>query len=747
MMRTAPYLGISSWLIACLWLATSCTQNLDHPGGIDEDQLPPSVEGIGEEAWSSRDITCSNSDDCSTNEACIDNVCQIQRCGDGPYDSVAPLGERMTLANDYELIVADSQPHEGAYYLDPYESNGHGLNDLSSASWNFGSSPVVAIAGGDLYDERPEVVAAAFQNDTDIRINRRGSTEVIDVTFQPIALAAGDVDGNGADEIIALSADGQFALCKAPDGECRTFSWNGNVEGIDVTAADIDGDGFAEVIFLAEHDGDQRFTIWNAHYEQTGEEEYLQHAPDNDHLALAAGDLSGDGIAEVVGLGDNAWYNPFDSDPVTVYQYDGSQLAKVGDKGTGSGSASDITIGDLDMSGTAELAVLHDDRQVSVYRQSGDVGDLTKSFETTLSATGDGVGITTADTEGNSPSVERVSGPELIPGDIVPVFAANFPPYDEARSSGGDQATGVGGGTTSYLFLGDSETESETFADTTYTRWGAQVGVGLEFELFGIGAGGGVQGRFQSMVENTQSTTTTQVLGNRFHVTPQPEVHGHDYGVVMLSAGCFHGYDYEFRDPAGRMDSEVDGGSAFGIVPVDGQITLWSTPRYNALASELDYLPTIDITTEIGNPESYPRQPERADGTPVPPEKMVFTDPPEYLVSDTGTVGWWLSQGESEAQAEAMSTERGILTEGKLGVVRGGYDHHWGAGESHEIGVGSEVLFGGGVPPISDDPNTPESEYEQYAFPFAPYVYQKEYIDPDGDESAFYVLNFTVGDR
>jgi hypothetical protein len=67
-----------------------------------------------------------------------------------------------------------------------------------------------------------------------------------------------------------------------------------------------------------------------------------------------------------------------------------------------------------------------------------------------------------------------------------------------------------------------------------------------------------------------------------------------------------------------------------------------------------------------------------------------------------------------------------------------------GWGQAHAITVGEEAIFAGFVPPIFDDPGTPEDEYLEYAFAFSPYVYREHYTDGEGNDAAYYVLSFAV---
>jgi hypothetical protein len=232
-------------------------------------------------------------------------------------------------------------------------------------------------------------------------------------------------------------------------------------------------------------------------------------------------------------------------------------------------------------------------------------------------------------------------------------------------------------------------------------------------------------------------------VGHRFVSTPDPELFGNQYGVVFLSVGCFHSYIYRFDDPSGLVGD--DGEEFVTLLPVDGTTTVWSTPRYNAMAEAVGGLPIIEVPMTLGDPRSYMSTPQLPDGTPIPAEDMVFPDPPEFLVSDVGTLGWWLAATETETNEVAMNTTLDVTTSVTVAGFTFGPQVGVGWGEGYAVSVGSQFLFGGGVPPIPNDPNTPEDEYAEYRFGFSPIVYRQHYTDAGGSQASLYVLNYTVG--
>jgi hypothetical protein len=63
----------------------------------------------------------------------------------------------------------------------------------------------------------------------------------------------------------------------------------------------------------------------------------------------------------------------------------------------------------------------------------------------------------------------------------------------------------------------------------------------------------------------------------------------------------------------------------------------------------------------------------------------------------------------------------------------------------YSLMIGKEVLFGGAVPPIPDNPETPEDEHTSHRFSFAPHVHKEYYTDASGNDAVYYVLGFAVG--
>ena len=211
-----------------------------------------------------------------------------------------------------------------------------------------------------------------------------------------------------------------------------------------------------------------------------------------------------------------------------------------------------------------------------------------------------------------------------------------------------------------------------------------------------------------------------------------------------MGCGCYHRYKYETDDPAGKLDGS--GKVADILVPVGGQHQLWSSRRYNALAEATGSLPVIDVPVTVGDPGSYPESPQTLAGEPIAEEDMVFPESPSFQVSDVGFVGFFLMANEYETNSIAETTTVGMSA--GLGAFGAEVDVEASIGvtQGYSIRVGKEAYFGGKVPPVPDNPDTPEDEYAIHRYSFSPHVYREHWTNAAGEDSGFYVIGYSVGD-
>jgi hypothetical protein len=709
-------------LLAFAAAGAACSKG--DPDGPDGPLGPDSTpEGSGDPAWGDANIACESRSDCAASEDCIDSVCQMPRCTDGPYDSAAPLGPQHYFFSDRELVAADAAIEGDSYLVDSYLPDGSTLTyPGEGGSFSMGSSKIVDVTGGNLLGSRPERVAVAVEGQNAVIVQ---ADELISmaIDFPPIRVAAGDVDHDSVDEVIALGADGRFAVCDAVEQACTGYTLEGFTGG-DVAAADVDADGHDEPVFFL-RSGDQAFLYaFNIDNEQSGEEQMVGLTIDTDYVAIAAGDADGDGKGEIFALEDGGFLG-FAKDHVHTWHIDST--GRLGNIEVDADSF-DVTVSDLDMDGGEEMLVLHDTSTVEVYQ--GGPADMSSAYSADLSASAEPVAIAAVDTDGDSPSARRISDePELVAGQPVPTMVLHFPPYSAEHSDG--QAS---------IFVGSGESVSEEFTDSVGLSAGVTLGVSGEFP--GVFSAD-VSTSLRTHVEKSRSQGQTKVVGTRFTINADPELQGEAYSVVVLSSACYNLYRYQLEDPAERVGG--DGGEFALVVPVGGQSTVWSSNRYNALARALGTLPEVASGTALGDPGAYPASPVRDDGSPVPAEDMVFPDVPSFLVSDVGQTGWFLSVNDYENNAERMTVGVSVSSSITAAGVKFGGEVGADWTQGHSINVGQEALFGGAVPPIPDDPDTSEDEYDEHRYSFSPYVYTEHYTDSEGQDAAYYVLNFTAG--
>ena len=243
-------------------LAFVVISGLPSSGCAGESEPPTFEDGPGATPWEG-DVKCTADADCLVGESCLDKVCQIQRC-DGTFKPTPPpFGGHLDLGGDREILAL-----AGGAELRGYETASGEL----TASWDVGGSDAVDVAGGNLLGSRPLALAIARKDSTKITVRGLDGDRELDAGIVPKSLAAGDVDGDGIDEIVAVAADGGIALCDAIAGQCAPGQLEG-ASGVDVAIADIDSDGFEEPMFLVEIGGKSKLVVWNVDGDKTGENE------------------------------------------------------------------------------------------------------------------------------------------------------------------------------------------------------------------------------------------------------------------------------------------------------------------------------------------------------------------------------------------------------------------------------------------------------------------------------------------
>jgi len=685
----------------------------------DDDR--PKVGDLGDQPGGSvwhdgEDVTCATTDDCVSGEACEDGVCRMARCQQ-TYDSASPLGGHRYFGTDGELLVVGEES-----FIDAFEP----LDDYLS-SWNLedAGGAVLDVTGGDLTGARPHVVAAAVAFSQHVLLFGDGELEPVDVGIWPTAVAAGDVDADGVDELVSFSEDGVVSVCSVDTRTCTiaTTAVDG-FTGTDLAVADVDGDGYAEPVLLFTNEGESTLLVWHTELEQDNVDGYTLELPTT---AIDAGDLNGDGVAEVVALEDGGWWDWVD-DKLHIMTLDTEEPTLT--SSDVSGRALDIAIGDRDSDELSELAVLGNNKTVELF--SGSDGPLSSLGTASVNVGESSTRISFADWDGDSASGELIEGPELVAGESVPLAVMVFPPYPHNVAKGALSAK-VG--------LGASESSTESVTDTVSLSVGLGISFGVETGIFKAKVGASLE----KSISLGQTTSMTTAVGARYSMHAQPDHFSRSYAGVILTCGCYHRYRYRTEDPQGLIggsDQQVD-----FYVPVGGQTQLWSTTRYNALADATAELPTITVPILVGNVNSYPTAPQTLDGQPIGQDELLFSDPPLIQSSDVGYVEYYMTNGDSETNSFTESTTLGIQSSLGAGGVSVDSSINLGFSQGYSIQVGKSSRFTGAIPPIPDDAATPEDEYLVHRYAFTPIIYRHHYEDQYGDPGAYIVIYAALGDH
>ncbi|MBW2453956.1 MAG: VCBS repeat-containing protein, partial [Deltaproteobacteria bacterium] len=594
---------------------------------IEEEGRFDPGDGPGQTPWNhNENVHCPNGNECGAGEVCEDGICQMARCVE-PYTSHPPMGINHYFGTDGEMaIISDSS------WVDAFEGNGGAYIN----SWDLSGegAQIVDVAGGNLTGSRPQSVAAAIEfSDTVKMFNANGVTD-LNVGIWPKAIASGDVDADGIDELIAFSAGGEITLCQVELGQCSGATIQG-VQGKDVAVGDVDGDGFEEPIFLIDHGGETEIIVWNTDAEQTGQEETVGWQFNFPVSSFGVGDLDGDKVAEIVALEDGGWWG-WANDKLHIFSAATEQFVATHDV---YGHTLDVAVGDRNSDDTDEIVVLREDHKFELLtmnssQQVSSIG----TYDITVGETAQRISM--LDWDGDSASGRLLNPePELVAGRAVPVAALMFPPFPNKVAVGALSAS---------ITLGDVESLDETMSDTLSLGVGIGLSFGAETPIFKAKVGG----YLNTSISVTQSVTKSYQVGARYWILAQPDLHGTAYAPVIMSCGCYHKYQYITDDPAGTI-----GGSNQTVdiyVPVGGQTQLWSSKRYNAMAEATGWaVPKIEIPIRVGDVSSYPNTLQTLEGAPIPTEDILFPFTPSYQISDVGFVSFWLSVGESETNSVA----------------------------------------------------------------------------------------------
>ncbi len=707
-------------------------------GCVSAEGHAPPVGGIGpgSSTPSTSSVACTQDTDCNQGEACTYGVCQMRRCANAAsYTSVPPLGQSGYAMLDRQLVVSAATPQlqiftgqNSTLAVDGKMPSGINLANLATD-----------VAGGNLTGKRPESLAyVTSASSTLLVVAPDGTTTSINVGWPATRVATGDTNGDGIDEIL-VAGNAQYAVCSAVQGTCTPGALAGTPD--DIAIGDVDGDGNGDLLFIGNHvltvvtGGAGTQTVTNVNVPQT-----LGY--------LSAGDLDGDGIAEIIGKEAGSLGG---SDHLYVFDLSAGALAERAEL--------DVAAGSLDLVYTrlvdaARIAVITDPGTLQVYSYAS--GQIAPERQTALASNGNNqesslFRLAAADVDGNSPTVRFKAGPTLQPGPAVPLSVLTLPPYSASHSAG-----------TSSASIGDTQdmSTSTSMGTSSSTSVSLTLGVAIGFPSSFVPLGPSLSvyltGHLAWSASHSTQTTGGVSIGESFSLTADPQVDGYNSAGVVLGCGCFHQYDYEVDDPAGMLGLGASQTMSL-YMPVGGQTLFLSARRYNALVDALGSgpLPPINVGYKLGDVASYAKAPVTLDGDPIAPGDNVFPSAPVLRTSDVGTVSFSLSSSESMTNTTASSFSYGATIAVGAGLslafgivnlsAQASLDATQTLDQSYSVTVGSATTFSGNVPPIRDDPSTSTNESQLYGYSFQPIVYRHHFTDATGKPGAFYVLTYSTG--
>lgn len=692
------------------------------------DNAAPRSSDLGASQLDSTDVACTSDDQCKTGETCGNGVCQMKRCAAPSYASVSPLGAMGYFKLDRELVVVGDDTQIQGYELDD-----RSFVRPNGAAWASPTGRIVDVAGGNVLGSRPEALVFATEGSKVLEIRAGSQKKTVQLGFVPVAVAVADVDADETDDVIAVSREGQVSVCRATDGTCQTLDGRPAPQGgaapapfevIDATAGDVDGDGYAEVVLLTK----KSFVVVNFDTAKTGHTKVVEMPVDKEFLRVAAGDLDGDGVAEVAVV-----YDGITGDDLRTFSLRSGSVVPKGTLSTSNGSV-DLAVGMFGGREKTEIALLRRDDTTEMFTLDAQ-GKLVSEYKSLLS-TSNVTRIAAVDFDGDSPARRVKGAPKLMPGEVVPVAVLTLPPYSRTHSDG-----------RSSVSVGRGSEKGQTRSDGTVFSVEAGLGFTQELSIFAKVVEVEVEAHFSQETWKTRGVSRSLSKSATFEIEAKPENEGYDGGAVVVGCGCYHQYEYVLDDPAHKLGQDLDGKAFSVFVPVDAQTTVMSTRRYNALAEALGggRLPKITLPYQLGRVASYPDKPVTLDGKVIPQEDMVFLDPPTLRVNDVASTSFELAVEEGETNEKLVYTGGGIS--GSIGVfgvtASGAVDALFLKGYS--VSVSQSSTFSGTVPPLRNDPTTPEDELKLHGYSFTPLLYRQHYKDGAGRDGAFMVLSYAVG--
>ena len=246
-----------------------------------------------------------------------------------------------------------------------------------------------------------------------------------------INMAAGDIDADGQDEIITAPKKGGgphiriFESNGTPRGiEFWPYDPNSNT-GVNIAAGDIDGDGKDELAFVPEQGSKATVKVYRYNNEKTLIGEWDAFGEVESGASIAMGDIDDDGKDEIIvgaGPGGGPQVRAFEADgtllPIQFFAFDQSYRGGI-----------NVASGDIQGDGKDEVGVCQAEEEswCKIYTYNSDQtihGEWKAYADAPVGAT-----ITMGDIDRDGKD-EVVTGAETRGGPQVRAFEANGSPYD-----------------------------------------------------------------------------------------------------------------------------------------------------------------------------------------------------------------------------------------------------------------------------------------------------------------------------
>jgi streptogramin lyase len=288
---------------------------------------------------------------------------------DGLVKHVVKIDFTLELNPDiaFGLITAEGPGPNNPAGVRVFNSNLASKLELNTFSSEYGANVVSADIDGDGYDEIVVAEGPGPNNSAAIRAYKRDGTLMGEWTIADakygLTLAAGDLDGDWRDEIVVgLGPDPQnpatVYVLKYQNGAFTEIA-SQNVYpdlkyGVNVAVGDVDGDGIPEII-TAPGPGPKNpalITVWKLNGNTLNEVSSFTAFNENYGANIAAGDVDGDGKAEII-VGNGP--DPKNAPDVLVLKADGTLTLEFAPYESTYGYGTYVAATDLDEDGLAEI--------------------------------------------------------------------------------------------------------------------------------------------------------------------------------------------------------------------------------------------------------------------------------------------------------------------------------------------------------------------------------------------------------